>query len=304
MEDAEGRIKMPGGSKVGSKTLKLLGALRGFYKPSNEEVWVLAEVARLNKLYLAYLRAVKGVLEGELLREEAKYKWFMENAVGVISALNGLNYALYKFRRPLEHVSVDLDILIDRGDIPRAVQALVSRGFEVVVWEPYTVTLMRRGFVVDLYTEPSFAWVVYANGGRLLREYSEDVEVCGVRARALTREAEVAVAAAHAVYKEHLVLLMDCLVAWRWLGSGAWEVAEELKIEASLRELLEVCDLVRRGLAEAPYRLRPHTLARAYLRKALGDPTFRTTLPNALRYILSRKDIGTEILVRLIRRSY
>lgn len=29
----------------------------------------------------------------------------------------------------------------------------------------------------------------------------------------LTKEAEVVVGAAHAVYKEHIVLLMDCLVA-------------------------------------------------------------------------------------------
>jgi len=27
-------------------------------------------------------------------------------------------------------------------------------------------------------------------------------------------EAEVVIVAAHAVYKEHMVLLMDCLVAW------------------------------------------------------------------------------------------
>ena len=89
--------------------------------------------------------------------------------------------------------------------------------------EPYTVTMERRGFIVNLYTEPAFAWVVYMDGGRLLREYSEDVELGGVSARGLSRGAEVAVAAAHAVYKEHLVLLMDCLVGLELAGRRGLE---------------------------------------------------------------------------------
>jgi len=90
------------------------------------------------------------------------------------------------------------------GDIPRAVEALRERGFRVIVSEPYTFTLRRGSFVADLYTEPSFAWVVYMDRGKLLREYSEEAEVYRTRTRALTREAEVAVVATHAVYKEHL----------------------------------------------------------------------------------------------------
>jgi hypothetical protein len=35
-----------------------------------------------------------------------------------------------------------------------------------------------------------------------------------VRARVLSREAEVVVTVAHAVYKEHMVLLIDCLTMW------------------------------------------------------------------------------------------
>jgi len=121
---------------------------------------------------------------------------------------------LFKFRRPVEHASVDLDILVDSGCVGRAVRALKSIGFEVVVSEPYTVTLSRRGFAVDLYTQPSFAWTVYLDGGRLLREHREELEIGGFRAYGLTKEAEVVVVAVHAVYKEHMVLLLDCLSAW------------------------------------------------------------------------------------------
>ena len=81
----------------------------------------------------------------------------MGNAVEVVKALKGLSYALYKFRKSVDHVSVDLDNLITRSDALRAVRALRERGFKVISLEPYTVTLARRGFIVDLYTHPSFA---------------------------------------------------------------------------------------------------------------------------------------------------
>jgi len=173
----------------------------------------------------------------------------------------------------------------------------------VVAWEPYTVTLARGGFIVDLYTHPSFAWVVYMDGERLLDCCVEEVDVGGLVAKALSREAEVAVAAAHAVYKEHMVLLMDCLVAWSWMNKGAWDIAVEHGVEEALEALLEACSLVRRGLVEAPYRLKPHVLLKAYTHKALHDTLFRSTLLNIPRY-MARRDLGLRVSTRLTRRSY
>ena len=68
----------------------------------------------------------------------------MGNAVEVVKALKGLSYALYKFRKSVDHVSIDLDNLITRSDAPRAVRALRERGFKVISPEPYTVMLARR----------------------------------------------------------------------------------------------------------------------------------------------------------------
>jgi len=265
----------------------------------------LAEVAKLNKLLLAYLRRVGDVLRGELLREEARYRWFMGNAAEVVDALSraGVEYALHKFRKPLDHVSVDLDILVKVDDIPRAVKELVRRGFEVAVSEPYTVTLVRRGFIVDLYTNPSFAWVVYMDGGRLLKCCVEEVEVNRVRANVLTREAEVIVAAAHAVYKEHLVLLSDCLVLWNWLNEEVWDLAIEYGVEEALKALLKTCSLVREGLIDTPHRFEPYVVFGVFTRKVLRDSLFRSTLPNILKYLV-RSDSGLRILARLTRRSY
>jgi hypothetical protein len=288
-----------------TETLKLLRTLQGLYKPSGGEVYELAGIAKLNKLYLAYLRRVRDSLGDELIREEARYRWFVRNTGEVVGVLEsvGATYALYKFRRPFEHVSVDLDILVKVEDVSRAVRALVSRGFKVVVWEPYTVTLARSGFIVDLYTHPSFAWVVYMDGEGLLDCCVEEVDVGGLVAKALSREAEVAVVAAHAVYKEHMVLLMDCLVAWSWMSKRAWDIAVEHGVEGALEALLEACSLMRRGLVEAPYRLKPHVLFKAYARKVFHDTVFRSTLLNIPRY-MARRDLGLRVSTRLTRRSY
>jgi len=72
-------------------SLTLLRVLEGFYRPREDEVLRLANVARLNKLYLAYLRMVGDAVRYELAREEARYRWFMENVVEVVEALRGLN---------------------------------------------------------------------------------------------------------------------------------------------------------------------------------------------------------------------
>ncbi len=283
-------------------TVRLLRTLYGLYRPLGLEVERLAWLSRLNKVYLAYLRRVRSP-EGELLREERRYRWFVENTVEVVGALGGVDYALFKFRRPIEHVSVDLDVLVDSGCVGRAVRALKSLGFEVVVLEPYTVTLSRRGFTVDLYTQPSFAWIVYLDGGRLLREHREELEIGGFRAYSLTREAEVVVAAAHAVYKEHVVLLLDCITAWTWTNKRTWSIALELRARRALEELLRACSMIREGLVEAPYKLKPHVILKAYTEKMIEDPAFRATVPNTLRYITTRR-AGAQILSRLRRRSY
>jgi hypothetical protein len=282
-------------------TVRLLRAMYGLYRPVGLEVERLAWLSRLNKVYLAYLRRV-GSPEGEFLREERRYRWFMENTVEVVGAL-GVDYALFKFRRPVEHVSVDLDVLVDSGCVGRAVRALKSIGFEVVVSEPYTITLSRRGFTVDLYTQPSFAWTVYLDGGRLLRDHREELEIGGIRAYGLTREAEVVVAAAHAVYKEHMVLLLDCITAWTWTNKRTWSIALELRAQRALEELLKACNMIREGLTEAPYKLKPHVILKAYTEKMVGDPVFRATTPNMLSYITTRR-AGAQILARLRRRSY
>lgn len=289
---------------VYSLAQKLIAVLNSWYRPREDEVSVLAEVARLNKLYLAYLRSVKNpYIDVERLREEARYRRYIDNVIEVVKTLDGLRYALHKFRRPLEHVSVDLDILIHVDDVSRAVRRLIDRGFRITISEPYTVTLGRGGFIIDLYTQPSFAWIAYMDGEKLLRDHVEDFEINGVLARGLTREAEVVVSAAHAVYKEHVVLLIDCLTLYRWFSKKVIDIAYELNTEKALDILAEVCIDIAQGAIEAPAKIVLPKLFTAYGSKIIADNRFRSTQLNIFSYLL-RRDIGQRVLSRIIRRSY
>ena len=78
------------------------------------------------------------------------------------------------------------------------------------------------------------------------------------------------------------------------LVSKAWK---------ALEELLKACNMIWEGRVEAPYKLKPHVILRAYTEKLVGDPVFRATVPNTLRYITTRR-AGAQILARLRRRSY
>ena len=288
-----------------SLSLELLNVIRGFYRPGEEELPQLAEVAKLNKLYLAFLRGIgNDVLQRERAVEEARFRRYLSNVVDVVEVLKDLRYALYKFRRPVDHVSVDLDILIHVDDVPKAVARLKSIGFRVDVIEPYTVTLRRGDFVVDLYTHPAFAWIVYMDGQKLLEDCSEDIEVNGIPARSLTKDAEVVVTAAHATYKEHIVLLLDCLTINAWLSGKAVRMAEEFMVREALDLALHACRAIEGGAAEAPYKIPLPNIARLYLEKIAVDPNFRSTASNIMKYLARRKHGARMVISRLIRRSY
>jgi len=86
------------------------------------------------------------------------------------------------------------------------------------------------------------------------------------------------------------------------LGVAAY--SPDLGALRALGILLEACGRVREGLEEAPYKLSPPTLLKAYVEKALGDRVFRAASLNILRYALGWRDFGRALLGRLTRRSY
>ncbi len=284
-------------------SLKVMGVIDGTYKPSTDEIPILTEVAKLNKLYLAFIRHVSEIPRHERLLEESRFRLFMKHVTDVVKVLKGLRYALFKFRKPIDYVPSDLDILIHGNDVSEAVKRLMSIGFSIDVIEPYTVTLKKKNFIVDLYIHPSIAWVVYMDGQKLLEDYSEDVEVNDVLARCLTKDAEVVVSIAHAIYKEHLVLLLDYLTIRKWFSRRVLEIAIEFNVEEALEIALSVCRAVEEGIIEVPYKVPLPYITKLYVSKVIKDPWFRGTSVNILKY-LARERSGRITLWRLKRRSY
>ncbi|HEW93580.1 MAG TPA: hypothetical protein ENF47_02615 [Thermoprotei archaeon] len=116
-----------------------------------DELDRLIEIARMNKILLGFLRRADISTDLRWV-EEMKYVKYMNLVKEVANLLNDLDYAFYKFRKPIEHVSVDIDILIDGEDVAEASRRLLKNGFKPLVIEPYTVTFQKYGVPIDLYT--------------------------------------------------------------------------------------------------------------------------------------------------------
>jgi hypothetical protein len=132
----------------------------------------------------------------------------------------------------------------------------------------------------------------------------EKIEISGVKVNVLTRESEVVVVAAHAVYKEHMVLLIDCLTTWAWTNKEVWSLAEELGAVKALETLHSICRAIGAGYTEAPHKLSIATTTRILIEKFVEDPIFKATAINIVKYIFKYRDIGTRILSRILRESY
>lgn len=283
-------------------TLKLIKIMDNEYTPSQSELQILIEHARVNKILLGFLRKL-GIGNELRRKEEAGYRRFQSSLEYLLTYLKTTNYALYKFRKPIEHVSVDIDLLIDSRDIWRAVRILKSKGFEIVVVEPYTVTLRHGGIIVDLYTHPAFAWSIYMDGEKLLREYVEDIVIGGRYIRALTREAEVLVSLTHALYKEHIYLLSDFYILRRWFNKRVVDMASDLDVVDELSYFLSINERILDGCIDTPYKIPYPYLIRSYLHLFKHSELYRGTFVNTLRYLLSRRG-GRILYWKLTRRAY
>ena len=266
-----------------------------------DELDGLIEIARMNKILLGFLRRAN-ISTGLRRIEEIRYAKYMNLVKEVANLLNDLDYAFYKFRKPIEHVSVDIDILIDGEDVAEASRRLLKNGFKPIVIEPYTVTFQKYGVPIDLYTQPAFAWIIYMDGDKLLEYCVEEIDLDGVNAKAITKEAEVVSVAAHAIYKEHMYLLADYFTVERWISGRAVRLAEEHKVEDSISIALKLNQLIENGVLEAPIKLDIGNLMTLYTNKFIEDNIFRATSINLIKY-LKRGDIGKRLLSRVTRLS-
>lgn len=284
-----------------TRTLNLLKSI-DLGRVVGESLEELVELASLNKVLLGFMRRI-GYNGSLRLHEEERYEKYLDSIARVLRVIGDLNYALFKFRKPIEHVSVDIDVLIHYRDLRRAVERLSKAGFKVEVLEPYTITMINGNIIVDLYTHPSFAWIIYIDGERLLREV-ETIEISNrVEARVLTREAEAIVTAAHAIYKEHIYLLTDYYVIKHWTNNKTLSLARELKVEDAIRIAISLNKQIEEGSIEAPIKLKlPQTL-KLLAGKFVRDPQFRASSINILKLIQKKRTIQ-QLVHRIKRKAY
>lgn len=259
------------------------------------------EVASLNKVLLHFLR-VAGVQGGVRRREERRYALFVEGLRRVAGALEGLDYAFFKLRKPAVYVPSDVDVLVPREQVSRAVRRLVGAGFRVEVVEPYCVTMARGSVVVDLYVHPTLGGVVYLDGRGLL-EHSGVVDFYGVEARALETYAEAVVAVAHAVYKERIYTLNDYVTVVRWFSRRSFELAVDLGVVDAVSLAMRVHEGVEGGRLVLPYRVPLPVWAWVWAAKVAGDGFARGTVKNLVGALGDRR-IGLHVLSKLTRRTY
>ena len=132
--------------------------------------WIpeVIELARLNKVLLHILRASN--YDGELRSSQEDGLRRIVNVVAEVEdALGGIEHALIKLVKPVTYVPTDVDVLVRRDQVLLAASRLVRLGYRVLLYEPYTITLVKNGINVDLYVHPSAANLIYARGEDFLK---------------------------------------------------------------------------------------------------------------------------------------
>lgn len=268
---------------------------------SNELLKRCIEVAAKNKVLLHFLRRAN-VESFARLHEEARYRRFVEMLSIVAEALEGLSHVFIKLRKPVIYVPSDIDVLIDRNEIGKAVSKLRSRGFRVEVMEPYAITMTRGGAVVDLYVYPTLGGVIYVDGSKLF-EHSEVAEVHGLRIPVLKSYAEALLAAAHAIYKERIYTLNDYVTTRLWLSSRAAKLAEELECIDAVKISLAINHLVEEQNLGLPYKVPLIRWIEILERKIARDRLSRATIPNLAKALASRR-FGNLVVSKIFREAY
>lgn len=244
----------------------------------------LIKLASKNNVLLALLR--RAGIRGSLREaEEKRYSVFL-NWLGRISNLleeTGVDHLFIKLIKPAEYVPADIDILVRPEDLPEVVASLGKLGLQILVKEPFTVTLGGKGALIDLYTYPSFAHIVYLDPS-ILWDSPRSVDVGGVTVRVPSLESEVVLALAHAVYKEGVLTANDVLMIILWYRAVT-NLVKDAFIGDAYWLTLSVADAVLRGRACLPYRVPLSLRAYFFAKKTLRDRVFRRTLPIAFRYM-------------------
>ena len=259
------------------------------------------KIALLNKVLLQFLRNIE--LQNEYrYKEEKKFKKFLKNLQLVSSALKNINHLFIKLHKPVVYVPADIDILLPRNEIWRAYSKLRDIGFDLAVVEPYTVTMVKRDAVVDLYVHPSLGGIIYINGIKLL-EHKKIINFNGIEIPVPDKPFEALLTITHAFYKEKLYTLNDYIVVKKWLTEKTLIFSKELNCINAVSTAIAINKLVDNNNLILPYSVPFGKWLFLWKWKLLHDKTSRASLVN-LSKVLRDHRFGRLILSKILRESY
>jgi len=261
----------------------------------------LLEAAKKNKILLHVLRILN--IQGSLRDPQESAMKRVLKTVDILSRiLSPYDYAFFKLVKPVSYVPADVDLLVSVGHFREVIREVIGLGYRVVVKDPYCVTLVRGGSIVDLYVYPSLGGMVFIDGQRLL-EYAVISEFNGVEVRSLESYVESLVSACHAVYKERIYTLNDFFTVEEWTSKKTLRLAQEFNCDDALEIALELNRRIRLGLLGAPYKIPLFLWQALLLRKFQNDWLARSTSMNVLKVFKSKR-AGKQLIAKFTRETY
>jgi hypothetical protein len=280
------------------KTLRLIEALR--LGVDDASVNDLLTCAMHNKMLLELLRKAN-ILGPKRDSEEAKYLETVRFVANFGEILKDFDYSLIKFLKAVAYVPSDIDLLLPVKDVPKVKRILERYGFAQIAKEPFCVSF-KGPISVDVYIHPCVANLIYLDGSQLL-EHTMNVKIDGVTVKTLSTDAEAVIVAAHAVYKEHLITLNDCLTVKKWLREDVIRLAVETRTDFALQKLIATFERVVKGQLELPLRLGPASIMGLIGSKVIRDSFTRSSI-NQVIMNLGDSHLPGEISTRIRRITY
>jgi hypothetical protein len=187
-----------------ASTKHLINLIKENVQKKEVDLSSLIDLASKNKVLLQLL--VKLDVKNSLRRSQEEAIGNIIRLVEILSKdLNGFSFAFFKLVKPVSYVPADVDVLVKYDEREEIIRRIEELGFRIKVKEPFCTTLDKDSFIVDVYVHPTLGGMVYMNGQRLL-DYVSIKEFNGIKIRTLESYAEALVSAAHAIYKERIIL--------------------------------------------------------------------------------------------------
>ena len=261
----------------------------------------LQRLAFKNKVLLEFL-TILNIGGSVRVEQETRLSQTIVAARVLARCLDGLNYAFFKFVKPVKYAPADIDLIVGMEDSFSVVKRIESLGYRVVVAEPYCATLVKGVSIVDVYVHPTIGGIVYLDGAKLLR-HVQTVEFNGFKIPVLEPYVEAVVACAHAVYKEKLFTLNDYFTVRNFVTLKSRKLAKELNCQYAIDFVLSLNNKIENNLLSMPYSFPAPLWFTVLLQKVFSDNLTRATCPKILQ-ALADKRAGTQITSKLTRETY